>query len=191
MKALFMAAFAALLIASSPAQAKHHRQHASRITLHNVTVSFTRNEQIIGGRPSGCPHAYCGCGARKHLGIDDVRLNLASNWRHLYHGSQMVAVWNHHIAIVEQMLGNGMAVLRDYNSGSGLSRIHERSIAGATLVGGSYNSASTVHDQTSTRHVAASVRHKEGYRTSQFLNPRQPSHWDSGVSLADINPART
>jgi len=91
--------------------------------------------QVIGGRPSGCPHAYCGCGARLYLGIDDPRLNLAWNWTKYYHGSMPVAVWYHHVAIIERMTGPHMAILRDYNSGNGLSRIHERSIAGARIIG--------------------------------------------------------
>lgn len=93
------------------------------------------SEGVIGGRPAGCPHAYCGCGARLYLGIDDPRLNLAWNWTKYYHGLTPVAVWRHHIAIIERMTGPSTAILRDYNSGSGLSRIHERSIAGARIVG--------------------------------------------------------
>jgi hypothetical protein len=92
-------------------------------------------EGVIGSRPSGCPHAYCGCGARLYLGLSDVRLNLAWNWTKYYHGSTPVAVWRHHIAIIERMTGPQTAVLRDYNSGRGLSRIHERSIRGARIVG--------------------------------------------------------
>src|SRR5690348_6224620 len=38
------------------------------------------NGTIIGGRPAGCPHNYCGCGLRIHLGISDKRFNLAWNW---------------------------------------------------------------------------------------------------------------
>lgn len=95
----------------------------------------TSYDGVIGGRPAGCPHAYCGCGARLYLGIDDPRLNLAWNWTKYYHGLTPVAVWRHHIAIIERMTGPSTAILRDYNSGSGLSRIHERSIAGARIVG--------------------------------------------------------
>ena len=95
---------------------------------------------IIGGRPSGCPHAYCGCGARLYLGLSDVRLNLAWNWTKYYSGPTPVAVWRHHIAIIEQWTGPNMAILRDYNSGHGLSRIHERSTAGATIIGARYAS---------------------------------------------------
>ncbi len=90
---------------------------------------------VIGGRPSGCPPAYCGCAAARFLGLSDPRLNLAWNWTKYYHGPTPVAVWRHHVAIIERMTGPHTAVLRDYNSGRGLSRIHERSIAGARIVG--------------------------------------------------------
>ena len=100
------------------------------------TNGYAMAEQLL-PHPSGCPRSlFCGCGARKDLGIDDVRLNLASNWPHYYHGSTRVAVWAHHVAIIEQDLGNGMALLRDYNSGGHQSRRHVRSISGARIVGG-------------------------------------------------------
>lgn len=99
-----------------------------------VTVRYN-GETVIGGRPAGCPRQYCGCGAARYLGLSDPRLNLAWNWTKYYHGPTPVAVWHHHIAIIERMTGPSTAILRDYNSGHGLSRIHERSIAGARIVG--------------------------------------------------------
>jgi hypothetical protein len=90
---------------------------------------------VIGGRPAGCPRQYCGCGAMRDLGLSDKRLWKAWNWTKFYHGPTPVAVWPHHIAIIERMTGPHTAILRDYNSGRGLSRIHERSIAGARIVG--------------------------------------------------------
>ena len=46
---------------------------ASRAEARDATgnrVVLTANEgTIIGGRPSGCPHSYCGCGLRMHLGL--------------------------------------------------------------------------------------------------------------------------
>lgn len=168
---------------ASPAEARHRHHYTSHITIHNVSMKVWRNDgQIIGGRPSGCPHAYCGCGARLYLGIDDMRLNLASNWPIYYHGSTQVAVWNHHVAIIEQQLGNGMALLRDYNSGGGLSRLHERSIAGARIVGGggSDYSASAIHHQARPRHIARRGGYQEGDRAFHFIEPRQPAHGDLG-----------
>lgn len=93
---------------------------------------------IIGGRPHGCPRQYCGCGAARYLGLNDARLNLAWNWAKLFPrtspGPGMAVVWRHHVALIEQMVGPREALLRDYNSGKGLSRLHVRSIAGAVVV---------------------------------------------------------
>ena len=102
--------------------------------------------QIIGGRPAGCPKAYCGCGLARYLGINDARLNLAWNWARLFPkahaGPGMAVVWRHHVALIESMTGDGVARLRDYNSGGGLSRLHVRSIAGAVVVNPSRQVAS-------------------------------------------------
>ena len=138
------------------------------------------NAEIIGGRPAGCPHAYCGCGARLYLGIDDPRLNLASNWPRYYRGSALIAVWRHHVAIVERMTSPHTAILRDYNSGGHLSRLHERSIVGARIIGGNYTSnysAPAVHHKARTRHEARRIRHQESDRAFQLAQFREPAHW--------------
>lgn len=108
-------------------------------TLRNRVYGATGNDAVvIGGRPAGCPRAYCGCGLAKYLGINDTRLNLAWNWARLFPrahaGPGMAAVWRHHVAYIESMSSDGVALLRDYNSGGGLSRLHERSIRGAVIV---------------------------------------------------------
>ncbi len=124
-RALCAAVVCALALSTAAnATPRHHRN----------SISYETG-QIIGGRPAGCPRAYCGCGAARYLGISDPRLNLAWNWTKFYHGPTPVAVWRHHIAIIERMTGPHTAILRDYNSGRGLSRIHERSIAGARIIG--------------------------------------------------------
>lgn len=102
---------------------------------------------IIGGRPAGCPHRYCGCGLARYLGLNDARLNLAWNWARLFPrahaGPGMAVVWRHHVALIESMSSDGTARLRDYNSGGGLSRLHERSIRGAVIVNPSRQVASS------------------------------------------------
>lgn len=91
---------------------------------------------IIGGRPAGCPHRYCGCGLRKHLGLDDVRLNLAWNWAKLFPRATLrdgvAAVRPGHVLYVIRVIDRDRRVVlaRDYNSGGGLSRIHERRLSG-------------------------------------------------------------
>ena len=125
--------FALILATSTIANAKHRHSHRSIGTY----ISADTGEQIL-PHPAGCPRsAFCGCGAMNDLGVTDKRYMKASYWVH-YQGHGTVAVWSHHVAVVEQMLGNGLAMLRDYNSGGHLSRRHVRSIAGARIVGGSY-----------------------------------------------------
>jgi hypothetical protein len=105
----------------------------------NRRLALTDEGSIIGSRPSGCPHAYCGCGLRKFLGLSDVRLNLASNWaRYFPHESGpragLAAVRNHHVMYIESSAGNGQWIVRDYNSGGGMSRVHTRDVRGYVFV---------------------------------------------------------
>src|SRR5689334_11321431 len=106
---LIMAAAAVLLIVTSSVQARvlnhGHRLIAAHCLPDNngrtqcrgdagsslrsrpdrdLAVDAARTAEIIGGRPAGCPHAYCGCGLRKYLGLSDVRLNLAANWARFF-----------------------------------------------------------------------------------------------------------
>ena len=95
--------------------------------------------QIIGSRPAGCPHAYCGCGLRKYLGLADTRLNLARNWARLFPREPsaragLAAVRNHHVMYVQASAGDGRWLVRDYNSGGGVSRLHVRDLRGYVFV---------------------------------------------------------
>ena len=103
--------------------------------------SFARADAgtIIGSRPAGCPHRYCGCGLRKYLGISDARFNLASNWARLLprEGGPrpgLAAVRRGHVMYIEAAAGNGQWLIRDYNSGGGLSRVHVREVRGYVFV---------------------------------------------------------
>jgi hypothetical protein len=94
---------------------------------------------IIGSRPAGCPHAYCGCGLRKYLALTDTRLNLARNWARLFPHEPsprvgLAAVRNHHVMYIEAPASDGSWLVRDYNSGNGLSRIHVRDVSGYVFV---------------------------------------------------------
>lgn len=96
------------------------------------------NRQIIGGRPAGCPHRYCGCGLRKYLGISDTRLNLAWNWAKLFPRTQAqagaAAVRRGHVMLLQEHVGGTRWIVRDYNGGRGLSYIHERDVRGFVFV---------------------------------------------------------
>lgn len=99
---------------------------------------------IIGGRPAGCPKAYCGCGTAKFLGLSDKRLNLADNWPVIFPRTHArpgavaarnykVRGYGHVMYLIAHVRGKIWRV-RDYNSGHGLSRIHNRSVAGYSFV---------------------------------------------------------
>jgi hypothetical protein len=105
----------------------------------NRAYAMADAAQIIGGRPSGCPHSYCGCGLRKYLGLEDTRLNLASNWARLFPREAgpragLAAVRSGHVMYIEGSAGNGQWLVRDYNSGGGLSRVHVRDVRGYVFV---------------------------------------------------------
>lgn len=105
----------------------------------NRTVLAADQGTIIGTRPEGCPHTYCGCGLRKYLGLSDVRLNLAANWARLFpHESApragLAAVRSGHVMYIEAAAGDGQWLIRDYNSGGGLSRMHVRDVRGYAFV---------------------------------------------------------
>ena len=105
----------------------------------NRAYAMADAAQIIGGRPSDCPHSYCGCGLRKYLGLEDKRLNLASNWARLFPREAgpragLAAVRSGHVMYIEGSAGNAQWLVRDYNSGGGLSRVHVRDVRGYVFV---------------------------------------------------------
>jgi hypothetical protein len=105
----------------------------------SVVAQASGDATVFGGRPSGCPKQYCGCGLRLHLGLDDKRLNLAANWMRLFPrvsgpGPGVAAVRRGHVMYIESAAGDGEWLVRDYNSGGGLSRLHVRSVRGFVFV---------------------------------------------------------
>lgn len=93
--------------------------------------------RVIGGRPKGCPHAYCGCGASIYVFGENRRdLWPARAWYRFPHVSARVgavAVRPHHVAVI---IGGspGAWLLHDGNSGNGLTREHVRDLRGYTFV---------------------------------------------------------
>lgn len=106
--------------------------------LPRVVVDASGNRIVIGGRPAGCPHRYCGCGLRKYLGIDDASLNLAWNWAKKFRRASaapgMVAVRRGHVMLLGNHVAGTVWTVRDYNGGRGLSYIHERDVRGFIFV---------------------------------------------------------
>lgn len=89
-------------------------------------------------RPEGCPvRLFCACGAAVHIfGTPRRDLWHTSAWRRFPRASPapgMVAVNGRHMFVIDRVLGNGMVMAYDYNSGGGKSRYHARSLAGYTI----------------------------------------------------------
>ena len=124
------------VICGGPAAAAGVRVVSTR---RSRTVMTVNEGTIIGSRPSDCPHAYCGCGLRKYLGLSDKRLNLASNWARLFPRASgpaagVAAVRSGHVMYIESSAGDGQWLVRDYKSGGGMSRLHVRDVRGYTFV---------------------------------------------------------
>ena len=109
-------------------------------TAKRVSRKFTdSNGNVIGGRPSGCPHRFCGCEASLYLfGRIIPDLNLAWNWVRKFPratpGPLMAAARHGHVMVlISQVQGNDWLV-HDGNSGGGLTREHVRSIKGYVIV---------------------------------------------------------
>lgn len=122
-----LAAALALACACSPAEARRHRH------FHQDASA------AIVAHPGGCPgRAFCGCGAAVRVFGRPVReLWLAAAWFRFPRTSPapgMVAVRRHHVFVLEQHVGGDVWKVYDANSGHGLTRIHDRSVAGYTVV---------------------------------------------------------
>jgi hypothetical protein len=94
--------------------------------------------RVIGGRPAGCPHAYCGCSASLYLfGRIIPALNLAANWLKFpraHPAPGMVAARRHHVFVLLRHVTGHRWFVHDGNSGRHLTREHVRSIAGYVIV---------------------------------------------------------
>jgi hypothetical protein len=104
------------------------------------------DERIVGGRPSGCPHAFCGCEASLfRFGRIIPQLNLASNWRRFPRtapATGMAAVRSGHVMILQRHVAGSVWYVHDGNAGGHVTREHPRSIAGYTIVDPSSGSRS-------------------------------------------------
>jgi len=97
------------------------------------------NGVILGGRPSGCPHRFCGCEASLYV-FGEIRkdLNLAANWARKFPRTQpapgMVAARSGHVFVLMSHVEGNKWMVHDGNSGGGKTRRHVRSIAGYAIV---------------------------------------------------------
>ena len=154
---IFVVAFASIAI-TSISDAKHRHAYQPRESNHARIVCNERgcsaqtkadqaeissvidaNGNIVGGRPAGCPHSFCGCEASLYLfGAIHAELNLASNWIRKFPRTSpapgMAAVRNHHVMVLISHVGGRNWLVHDGNSGGGLTRDHVRSTSGYIVV---------------------------------------------------------
>jgi len=116
---------------------QHYRQ-AYAMAPSMVSGMASSGERVVGGRPAGCPNAFCGCEASLYkFGRIIPGLNLASNWRRFPRTSPapgMAAVRSGHVMILESQVGGNVWTVHDGNSGGHVTREHARSLAGYTIV---------------------------------------------------------
>jgi hypothetical protein len=129
---------ALLLVISVQAQARPHHRHLLLSAMASFYGDAQTDERIISNRPSGCPHAFCGCEASLYrFGRIIPQLNLAANWRRFPRASPapgMAAVRAGHVMILQQQVAGNIWNVHDGNSGGHVTREHPRSIAGYTIV---------------------------------------------------------
>jgi hypothetical protein len=127
-----------LVYATAPAHARGLRHHHRAVHHRVATIDANGNSGVIGGRPAGCPTAFCGCGLRKYLGLNDKRLDLAWNWARLFPRTSphpgAAAVRAHHVMLLVAHVEGSVWTVRDYNGGHHLSYIHERDVRGYVFV---------------------------------------------------------
>lgn len=88
--------------------------------------------------PAGCPStAFCGCGASVEVfGHSRRDLWLAAAWFRFPPAQAapgMVAVRSHHVMVIRSVVGPGMAVVYDANSGHHRTQLHTVSLAGYSI----------------------------------------------------------
>ena len=125
------------LVFMNTAEAKHRHHHHYRS--HHYSSVETHSAGVVGGRPSGCPHAFCGCEASRYIfGKIIPKLNLAYNWIREFPRTMaapgMAAARNHHVFVLISPAGGNDWLVHDGNSGGHLTREHVRSISGYVIV---------------------------------------------------------
>ncbi len=150
----------ALLLATSTAEARRHHHRARLHVAQNcdsgdimrpcwgvITTPPQRTHRwaaLLGHgamqpHPAGCPRrAFCACGASVRVFGHSVRsLWAARAWLRFPTAAPapgMVAASFEHVFVLEQHVGGNVWLVYDANSGGHATRIHNRSIAGYSIV---------------------------------------------------------
>ncbi|CCD97494.1 hypothetical protein [Bradyrhizobium sp. STM 3809] len=187
---------AALLALSVQAEARprhhHHFSHHHYSYRHHGFMSAMASipgdgrvveGRVVGSRPSGCPHAFCGCEASLYtFGRVIPELNLAANWRRFPRAMPapgMAAVRTGHVMILQQQVAGNVWLVHDGNSGGHVTREHPRSIAGYTIVnprGGSMYGA-----------AAGPTREARASRYQRFARNTRSDGWMASAAPVGFN----
>lgn len=102
-------------------------------------IDANGNGVVVGGRPVGCPHAFCGCEASRYVfGEQRRELYLASNWIRKFPRAApapgMAAARSGHVMILISHAGGNDWMVHDGNSGGGKTRDHVMSISRYVIV---------------------------------------------------------
>jgi hypothetical protein len=102
-------------------------------------IDANGNGVVVGGRPEGCPHAFCGCEASRYVfGEQRRELYLASNWIRKFPRTApapgMAAARSGHVMILISHAGGNDWMVHDGNSGGGKTRDHVMSISRYVIV---------------------------------------------------------
>jgi hypothetical protein len=103
--------------------------------------SHSLGGETVVAHPVGCPsRSFCGCGVSLYLFGKAVReggLAIAANWLKFPRaepGPGRVAARRGHVFVILENRGKGKVLAYDPNSGGHRTRIHERRLAGYTVV---------------------------------------------------------
>ena len=104
-------------------------------------TSHASKDTVVGGRPAGCPHRWCGCQASIEIfGKIIPYLNLASNWLRAFpHVSRsagapgMAAARPGHVVVLMQHKEGNRWVIKDGNY-AGATHVREADISSYTIV---------------------------------------------------------
>ncbi|SHG87695.1 hypothetical protein [Bradyrhizobium erythrophlei] len=128
-------------ISSAQARGHHHYRHHHRALRRRAV---TEGAVVVGTRPTGCPHAFCGCEASLFLFHKIVpALNLAYNWLRKFPRAEpapyRAAARSGHVFVLLRHVVGDLWFVHDGNSGHHLIREHVRSIRGFVIVDPSGN----------------------------------------------------
>jgi len=182
---------AALLFVSAQAEARPHTYLHRVQEFRQAVAMLPSDERVVGGRPSGCPNAFCGCEASLYrFGRIIPALNLAGNWRRFPRAAPapgMAAVNSGHVMILQQHVAGNIWYVHDGNSGGHVTREHPRSIAGYSIVDPGYFASSGFTTPSGFKTTAQNPSFTRPARISRFTRLAQtsPSAWkDSQVPLS-------